>query len=414
MEKPPPEQRYLKDWDTKLTDDWIEYAQAAQTSHCRNINANEKGAKYNEELFHKIDELVLTHAFGTSAKKGKPSSNIKMNFNSSQRQAAEKVRKMVLKYGKTKNAEDAKNSVSLQVISVTMMLVDCPEESKEKKKEEEKKDEKKPPGLAQVPVFRVVKPDGSFCFIDHTARCYSNWKDYLDNNKLPRCKMCYPKNGVYKFKQGPPNNTDENNNDQQYVLDLALSESVSCTNWERFKSGSLKVVSYLGLAAGVVAIVAAPFTGGASIGVYAGYAAATAGWVSFGCMLIGAIANLSSIWDKFWHDESFTTELISLAMIALHYGVAKYNAKMLDKLKYKEPVTRAQLALMTVLNCTRFCVDSIMFAVIFVRLLMKVCTEGIGNITAIELMQFSMSAYFFGKTVFEPKTGYGIIKEAQR
>ncbi|CAF4854793.1 unnamed protein product, partial [Rotaria sp. Silwood2] len=134
--------------------------------------------------------------------------------------------------------------------------------------------------------------------------------------------MCYPKNGVYKFKQGPPNNTDENNNDQQYVLDLALSESVSCTNWERFKSGSLKVVSYLGLAAGVVAIVAAPFTGGASIGVYAGYAAATAGWVSFGCMLIGAIANLSSIWDKFWHDESFTTELISLAMIALHYGVA--------------------------------------------------------------------------------------------
>ena len=83
---------------------------------------------------------------------------------------------------------------------------------------------------------------------------------------------------------------DENNNEEQYSLDLQLSESVSCTNWERFKSGSLKVASYLGLAAGVVSIVAAPFTGGASIGVYAGYAAATAGWVSFGCMMIGAAA----------------------------------------------------------------------------------------------------------------------------
>jgi len=41
---------------------------------------------------------------------------------------------------------------------------------------------------------------------------------------------------------------------------------------------------------GVVCIVAAPFTGGATLGIYASYAAATAGWVSFGCMLIGAAA----------------------------------------------------------------------------------------------------------------------------
>jgi hypothetical protein len=86
------------------------------------------------------------------------------------------------------------------------------------------------------------------------------------------------------------NNNDENNNETQYTLDLQLSESISCTNWQRFKSTSLQVVSYIGLTAGVVAIVAAPFTGGATIGVYATYAAATAGWVSFGCMMIGAAA----------------------------------------------------------------------------------------------------------------------------
>ena len=123
--------------------------------------------------------------------------------------------------------------------------------------------------------------------------------------------------------------------------------------------------------------------------------------------------NLGSIWDKFWHDESFGTELASLAMIVLHYGVAKYNAKILGKIKDGVDVTRAELVLMTVLNCTRFAYDSIMFAMTFARLVYKAYTQGIGRITALELIQFSMSAYFYGKTVFEPKTGYGIIKEAQ-
>lgn len=64
MTKPCTKERYLKDWGTKLTDEWIEYAQKAQTSHCRNINANERGVRYKEDLIHKIDELVLMHAFG--------------------------------------------------------------------------------------------------------------------------------------------------------------------------------------------------------------------------------------------------------------------------------------------------------------------------------------------------------------
>jgi IS1 family transposase len=64
MEKPKPEERDLKDWDTKLTDEWIVYAQAMQTSHCRNTKANEAAEQYPEDLFHKIDDLVLIHVFG--------------------------------------------------------------------------------------------------------------------------------------------------------------------------------------------------------------------------------------------------------------------------------------------------------------------------------------------------------------
>ena len=101
--------------------------------------------------------------------------------------------------------------------------------------------------------------------------------------------MCYPKNGEYKFKE-VESDDNNNNTEKEYAPDLALSESVSCTNWERFKAGSLTVVSYASLVTGVVCIVAVPFTGGASLGVYAGYAATLAGWVSVGCIFIGAAA----------------------------------------------------------------------------------------------------------------------------
>ena len=73
-----------------------------------------------------------------------------MNFNSPQRHAAENVRKMILKYGKTKEAGDKKSSVSVQVISVTMMLVDGPKESKGKAVQEGEKSSTASPGFAQV------------------------------------------------------------------------------------------------------------------------------------------------------------------------------------------------------------------------------------------------------------------------
>jgi hypothetical protein len=124
-------------------------------------------------------------------------------------------------------------------------------------------------------------------------------------------------------------------------------------------------------------------------------------------------STFDSLWDKYWHDESYTAELLSLAMVVLQYGVAKYNAKMLSKVKGGVPVTRMKLAFMTVGNCVRFGVDSIIFVTNCVRLVIKACDEGLKNITADEWLHFAMSAYFYGKTVFEPKTGYGIIKAAQ-
>jgi hypothetical protein len=93
-----------------------------------------------------------------AAIKGAPCSDIKKNFSSAQCSAAEKVRHQILKFGKVGNSTDVGSTVSVQVISVTLMLVECPEAPNtpdEKKStdghaEAPKTDEKKLPGVAQV------------------------------------------------------------------------------------------------------------------------------------------------------------------------------------------------------------------------------------------------------------------------
>ena len=60
----------------------------------------------------------------------------------------------------------------------------------------------------QVPVIRVpecdVMPDhpNSDIFIDSSFRVYRSWQDFLDNNRLPDCLMCYPHNGRYLMAYG--------------------------------------------------------------------------------------------------------------------------------------------------------------------------------------------------------------------
>jgi hypothetical protein len=62
-------------------------------------------------------------------------------------------------------------------------------------------------GYMEVPVLKVlqhdinIQPDNNM-FIDLCGRVYKNWKDFLNNNTLPECILCYPKNGVYSAVNG--------------------------------------------------------------------------------------------------------------------------------------------------------------------------------------------------------------------
>ena len=58
-----------------------------------------------------------------------------------------------------------------------------------------------------VPVIRIQQYDKGLdqnnnVFIDTCGRVYKDWKDYLDNNIVPDCVLCYPTNGVYSAVNG--------------------------------------------------------------------------------------------------------------------------------------------------------------------------------------------------------------------
>ncbi|XP_022190518.2 uncharacterized protein LOC111048844 [Nilaparvata lugens] len=48
-------------------------------------------------------------------------------------------------------------------------------------------------------LFRVLK-DSKYLIVDLNCRTYKDWGDYLENNRLPKCDMCFPVGGRYRFE----------------------------------------------------------------------------------------------------------------------------------------------------------------------------------------------------------------------
>jgi hypothetical protein len=64
----------------------------------------------------------------------------------------------------------------------------------------------------------------------------------------------------------------------------------------------------------------------------------------------------------------------------------------------------------TILNCTTVGLDSAMFVVGLSNLIEKAKNN---QLTPLDVAQFSMSIFFFGHMLIQPKTAGGIIKQAQ-
>jgi hypothetical protein len=56
--------------------------------------------------------------------------------------------------------------------------------------------------VIRVPQFDIIFNKNINLFIDSCGRVYEEWQDYLDNNTIPECVLCYPRNGVYSAVTG--------------------------------------------------------------------------------------------------------------------------------------------------------------------------------------------------------------------
>lgn len=48
-----------------------------------------------------------------------------------------------------------------------------------------------------IALFKIMRLNSTW-YIDNDGRIYKSWEDYLNNNKLPKCTMVVPKDGVYQ------------------------------------------------------------------------------------------------------------------------------------------------------------------------------------------------------------------------
>ncbi|XP_046382858.1 uncharacterized protein LOC124153620 isoform X1 [Ischnura elegans] len=109
-----------------------------------------------------------------------------------------------------------------------------------------------------IPIIKVRSGDDAV-FLDSLGRTYKNWLDFKSNNKLPKSLLCYPLNGTYQ------------SNDRDEVL-LEFSTSPACNTGARVCGVLDKTTSGVGLVAtgvglaGLAIPVAAPLAIASSIG----------------------------------------------------------------------------------------------------------------------------------------------------
>jgi hypothetical protein len=56
--------------------------------------------------------------------------------------------------------------------------------------------------VIHIPEHDVSVQQNNNIFIDLSSRVYKDWQDYLNNNTLPNCIICYPKSGIYSARNG--------------------------------------------------------------------------------------------------------------------------------------------------------------------------------------------------------------------
>lgn len=120
--------------------------------------------------------------------------------------------------------------------------------------------------------------------------------------------------------------------------------------------------------------------------------------------------------DKSTHNESLTdleslTCWLAILVTPAHFATAATNGALAAGARNSGRIFSSTVrTTATILNLTTVGLDSVMIAFGLANLIEKTKNN---QLTPLDILQFSMSVFFFGHTLIQPKTASGIIKAAQ-
>jgi hypothetical protein len=163
------------DWNSDRIQKWMDSGKEEQQGYCDSPHIV-NGREYEISDTSNLKKIIGSALFEDSEKEQVE------NFTDEQRKHISKVSDSIKKSVKKHEVK----YIRLYVLYVLVMAAD---------------------GCMKLPVIKLLKPDintqqDNNIFIDFSGRVYKNWKDYLKNNTLPSCILCYPKNGVYSVVNG--------------------------------------------------------------------------------------------------------------------------------------------------------------------------------------------------------------------
>lgn len=120
--------------------------------------------------------------------------------------------------------------------------------------------------------------------------------------------------------------------------------------------------------------------------------------------------------DKGKHDESLTdlesvTCWLMIVSTPAHFATSITNAALASGARSGRVFTSTIRAAATILSCSVVGLDSAMLVIGLANLVRKYEED---QLTPLDVMQFSISVFFFSHTLIQPKTASGLIKKVQQ
>ncbi|XP_054264632.1 uncharacterized protein LOC128987678 [Macrosteles quadrilineatus] len=233
--------------------------------------------------------------------------------------------------------------------------------------------------LFRVPTFDEGKPKlDSHIFVDPKPRVYESWEGFLKKNKLPKCDVCYPMDGVYSVRDG--------------IVNIQFGQSPACdTSTAVFTgldvSSTLLLVGATGVTLASLAIpIATPFVWGATATVFASGTYETA-------------RNVYRLHDIKKHKESLglknpDSRSAWLSLAGSMVGMASIGTTAIAKgvVATESAISRAGIMTLRILNVSSLAVSGIGVVNGIITVVMKRIN---GTLEMIDIVEFTSACFFF-------------------